>query len=164
MEAAADAMLAFLKQREGDLISSKELRFALGPLKFREAVVALRKRGIAVEATLGASGNWGFRLPSGSASPPQLLTEPAPSPVAAPPAPKQSFTVMAMIRSWEGYTNARPDGVVLPIALKDSPTSAEFRAAGLQVFYGVVDNPVLMLRHEQPLTEESYRPRPDGLY
>lgn len=162
MEEAADAMFAFLKQREGDLISSKELRFALGPLKFREAVVALRKRGVVIEATLGGSGNWGFRLPP-KESTAQLLTEPAPSPVTAP-APKQSFTVTALVRAWEGYANARPDGVVLPFSLKGTAAVAEFRAAGLLVFYGLVDSPVLMLGHEQPLVEDFTRPRPDGLY
>lgn len=71
------ALLKLLQKADG-LVSSKELKDAVGP-KWREALAALRLDGHQVDETLGASGNRSFRL---NQDQPALkyLTEPAPLP------------------------------------------------------------------------------------
>lgn len=118
------ALLKLLQKADG-LVSSKELKDAIGP-KWREALAALRLDGHQIDETLGASGNRSFRLNQEQPGP-RYLTEPAPLPQWGP----REAAVYAdeLKRQSAGFT--KPVALEMPLymvrqllAAKDLPAEA----------------------------------------
>lgn len=146
-----DALHRLLTEREGELVSSKEIHLAVGK-GWRDAVAELQRRGVVIESTVGASGNWSFRVP-------------------APPKPKPldqtgwPINLASQMASWVRANSMRPSGVVLPFHMEAATVLDEARALDLVVFHGSVERPLFVVEAHRPMVEhESPRPRPDGLY